>query len=192
MIVSTDDQEIADISKEAGAEVPFLRPRELAEDTSPTISVLQHAVSFLKEKEGYEPDYILLIEATSPCRQPFHIQEAVKIIEETEADSVVGLGEAPKHFSPFWQFNMDKANKIELFSGESITNVIRRRQELPTTYYRNGAFYLFRTDLLFTGKPSLYGNDVRGYVIEPKYSVDIDTLEDWEYAERMFKLIIKY
>lgn len=183
LIVSTDDQEIADISKDLGAEIPFLRPAELAEDTTPTLPVIKHAITFLKEKEGYTPDYILLMEATSPYRQTFHLREAVKLIEETGADSVVALGEVPKHFSPFWQFNTNKENKIELFTGGTIKNVVCRRQELPTTYFRNGAFYLFKTNLLFASEPSFYGEDVRGYVIESKYSVDIDTLEDWEFAE---------
>jgi CMP-N-acetylneuraminic acid synthetase len=190
LIVSTDDQEIAGISQCAGAEIPFMRPGELAEETTPTLSVLQHAVTALREKEGYNPDYILLMEATSPCRQPFHLREAVKILEETGADSVVALGEVPKHFSHFWQFNIGEENKIELFTGGSIKNIIHRRQELPTTYFRNGAFYLFKTNLLFAPEPSLYGEDVRGYVIDSKYSVDIDTLEDWELAERTFKALI--
>ena len=189
LIVSTDDQEIADIGKAAGAEIPFLRPAELAEDTTPTLSVLQHAVTSLKEKEGYSPDYVLLMEATSPCRQPFHLQEAVKILEETNADSIVALGEVPKHFSPLWQFNIKEENKIELFTGGTIKNIVRRRQELPATYFRNGAFYLFKTDLLFAPEPSLYGEDVRGYVIDSKYSVDIDMPEDWENAEKMFKTL---
>jgi CMP-N,N'-diacetyllegionaminic acid synthase len=183
LIVSTDDQEIAEISKKAGAEIPFIRPSELAQDTTPTLPVLQHAVSFLREQEGYMPDYVLLLEPTSPCRQSFHLQEAAIIVEETGADSIVALGEVPKHFSPEWQFNIEEDKKIALFTGGHINNVICRRQNLPTTYFRNGAFYLFKTDLLFEKDPSLYGEDVRGYVIENKYSVDIDTPEDWEKAE---------
>ena len=190
LIVSTDDQEIAEMSKNAGAEIPFMRPKELAEDATPTLLVLQHVVTALKETEGYESEYILLMEATSPCRQSFHIQEAVKILEETGADSVVSLGEVPKHFSPLWQFNIDTEKKIEPFMGGSIVNVICRRQDLPATYFRNGAFYLFKTELLFAPEPSLYGNDVRGYVLDSKYSVDIDTQEDWVHAERVFASLI--
>jgi len=185
LIVSTDDDKIADVSRQFGAEVPFTRPVELAQDNSPTLPVLQHTVSFLKE-QGYCPDYVLLLEPTSPCRQPFHLQEAVEILENTGADSVVALGEVPKHFNPSWQYNIDADKKLSLFTGGSIKNIIRRRQELPYTYFRNGAFYFFKTELLFADEPSLYGDDVRGYVIEDKYSVDIDTPEDWLAAEKKF------
>lgn len=190
LIVSTDDQEIADISKNFGAEIPFIRPKELALDTTPTLPVLQHAVSFLKES-GYSSDYVLLMEPTSPCRQPFHLQEAVRILEKTSADSIVALGEVPKHFSPAWQFNLNQDNKIELCNGKNIKNIIRRRQELPVTYFRNGAFYIFKTKLLFAVEPSLYGEDVRGYVIDSEYSADIDSPEDWEVAEKKFISLYK-
>jgi N-acylneuraminate cytidylyltransferase len=190
LIVSTDDQEIAEISKKAGAEVPFIRPAELAQDTTPTLPVLQHAVSFLKEK-GYSADFVLLLEPTSPCRQPFHLQEAAEILEKTGADSVVALGEVPKHFNPAWQFNLKEGGELELFLGGNIKNMIRRRQDLSTTYFRNGAFYLFKADLLFVAEPSLYGENVRGYVIEQKYSADIDTPEDWEGAEKKFLSLLQ-
>ena len=190
LIISTDDTEIANVGKFYGAEIPFMRPEELAQDSSPTLPVLQHAVSFLKSN-GYQPDYVLLLEPTSPCRQPFHLKEAANILEVTGADSVVALGAVPKHFSPPWQFKIDTDNKIELYNGGSIKNIVRRRQELPATYFRNGAFYLFKSELLFASEPSLYGEDARGYIIEDKYSVDIDTQGDWEDAEKKFSLLNK-
>lgn len=190
LVVSTDDEEIAVVSRNAGAETPFMRPKELSEDTTPTLPVLLHTVETLRIQEGYEPEYILLMEATSPCRQPFHLQEAVALLEQTGADSVVALGEVPRHFSPFWQFTMGEADRIELFTGGSITDIVKRRQDLVTTYFRNGAFYLFKTELLFASEPSLYGADVRGYILEPKYSVDIDTPQDWDHAERAFTLLM--
>src|SRR3989344_1743454 len=185
LVVSTDDHEIASVSENFGAEVPFMRPNELAQDNTPTLPVLQHAVSFL-EKTGYVPDYVLLLEPTSPCRQVFHLKEAVQILENTDADSVVALGEVPRHFSPLWQFSIDQEKRLQLFGGGEIKNIIRRRQELPISYFRNGAFYIFKTSLLFSAEPSMYGADVRGYVIGPEYSVDIDMPEDWEAAEKKF------
>ena len=186
LIVTTDDKEIADISKAAGAEVPFIRPSELALDGTPTLPVLQHAVDFLREKEKYEPDYVLLLEPTSPGRQSFHLIDAVKLIKETGADSVIALGEVPKHFSPHWQFNLSRNNKAQLFNGQTIQNIIERRQDLPETFFRNGVFYLFKTSVLFGDEPDHYGDDVRGYITETKYSFDIDSKEDWEAAERNF------
>lgn len=186
LIVSTDDKEIAEISRKAGAEIPFIRPKELAEDTTPTLPVLVHALNLLKEKENYEPDFVLLLEPTSPGRQPFHLKEALEIIKKSEADSVVALGEVPGHFSPFWQFNLREDNQLELFTGGEFKNIVGRRQDLPKTYFRNGAFYLFKTELLFSDKPSIYGEDVRGYPIADEYSFDIDTPSDWQRAEENF------
>lgn len=184
LIISTDDAEMADVARSFNVEVPFMRPPELALDTTPSLEVLQHAVSWLKEHEGYYPDYVLLLEPTSPGRQAFHIQEAVALAEKTGADSIVALGEVPGHFSPHWQFNLTDTGAIELFTGGTIKNIIPRRQNLPKTYFRNGVFYLFKPDLLFAASPSLYGEDVRGYIVEEKYSIDIDTPDDWEKAER--------
>lgn len=191
VIVTTDDEEIASIAKEYGAEIPFMRPKELAEDTTPTLPVLQHAVRHLKETEGYYPEYVLLLEPTSPGRRSFHLTDAVEILQKTGADSVVALGTVPGHHSPFWQFHVKEDNSIELFTGGRITDIIRRRQDLPKTYFRNGAFYLFRTDLLFAPEPSLYGEDVRGYPMEPRYSIDIDTHEDWVIGEALLTALIK-
>lgn len=183
VIVSTDDEEIARIAKDLGAEVPFIRPDELAEDTTPTLPVLQHAVEYLRTEEEYVPDYILLLEPTSPLRQSFHLKEAVELLKTSNADSVIALGEVPRHFSPSWQFSRDEEGAISLCTGADIKNIISRGQDLPVTYFRNGVFYLFKTELLFSEEPSLYGNDVRGYVIDNAYSVDIDTPEDWVEAE---------
>ncbi len=184
LIISTEDKEIADIARTLGAEVPFIRPAELAEDVTPTLPVLQHAVQWLREHEGYYPDYVLLLEPTSPGRQAFHIQEAVALATQTAADSVIALGEVEGHHNCHWQIKIDEKGKALLADGSPWSSVIRRRQDLPKTYFRNGAFYLFKTDLLFAPEPSLYGNDVRGYILAPEYSIDIDSPEDWINAEK--------
>ena len=190
IVVSTDDEEIARISKEAGAEVPFMRPAELALDTTPSLPVLQHAVGWLKDNEGYEADYVLLLEPTSPARQSFHIKEAIELAETTGADSVMGLGLIPKHFNPDWQIELTEGSEARLYNGQPMTKVIRRRQDLKDTYYRNGSLYLFKPELLFNDDPSLYGNDVRGYVVDAKYDVDIDSPEDWPRAEALFAQLL--
>ena len=190
-ILTTDDEEIASIGKKAGIEVPFMRPAELAQDKTPSLPVLQHAVSWLKEHEKYTPEYVVLLEPTSPGRRDFHIREAVEMLENTGADSVISLGRVPGHHNPYWQFKIHEDKTLELFTGGSIKDVIRRRQDLPLTYFRNGSIYAFKTELLFKPEPSLYGDDVRGYIMDEKYSVDIDSLEDWISAEICFKKIIE-
>ena len=87
LILSTDDPEIAEVAKKYGCEVPFMRPKELAEDKSAHLPVMQHAVQWLKDNENYQPDYVMILQPTSPLRQPFHIKEAVELILKTGADS---------------------------------------------------------------------------------------------------------
>lgn len=189
LIVTTDDEEIASVAKENRADVPFMRPAELAQDTTPTLPVLQHAVRWLKDNENYVPDYVLLLEPTSPARQAFHVREAIEIVETTGADSIIALGEVPGHYNYHWQVEL-QGDVATLVDGTPWPQVIRRRQDLPKTYFRNGALYLFKTNLLFAVEPSLYGTDVRGYVVEEKYSIDIDTLTDWEDAESRFRTLL--
>ena len=190
LVLSTDDAEISEIGRRYGAEVPFVRPSELAIDTTPTLPVVIHAVRNLMEKENYNPDFVVLLEPTSPGRKAEHIKEAVELMLKTKADSVVSLVEVPGHYSPFWQFKIDEEDKMELFVGDPINKIISRRQDLPKTYTRNGAIYIFRPELLFGKEPSLYGKDTRAYIMDPAYSMDIDTPEDWREAEKKMSLII--
>ncbi len=190
VVVTTDYDEIGEIAKKFGAEVPFKRPAELAQDTTPTLPVMIHAVNYLKETENYAPDYVLLLEPTSPGRQMRHIKEAVELILKTGADSVVSVVEVPGRYSPFWQFKVDDNQRMEITTGGSLKNIITRRQNLPKTYTRNGAIYLFKTELLFEHEPSIYGDDTRAYIMDSAYSLDIDTLEDWSEAEDKMKLLI--
>lgn len=191
LIVSTDHEGIAEIARQFGAEVPFTRPKELAEDTTPTLPVLQHAISWLKENEGYEPDIVLLTQATTPGVQAFHFKGGIELFLSSGADSVISLVRVPGGYSPFWQFNLKEGGRAELFTGEPIKKVIRRRQDLPPTYIRNSAFYIFKPSLLFEDDPSFYGDDVRGYIMDDKYNIDIDTPEDWEEAEKKLQKILE-
>ncbi len=191
VIVSTDYSDIAATAKKFGAEVPFMRPAELAQDTTPTLPVMIHAVNYLRETENYNPDYVLLLEPTSPGRQARQIKEVIKLMLKTEADSVVSVTEVPGRFSPFWQFKVGDDKRMEIFTGGNFKNIITRRQNLPKTYTRDGAIYLFKTRLLFEAEPSIYGEDARAYIMDPAYSLDIDTPEDWLEAEKKMKLLIK-
>lgn len=187
LILSTDDEKIAEIAKSYGCDVPFMRPKELAGDQTPHLPVLRHAVQFLKEKENYEPDYVMILQPTSPLRQPFHIKEAVDLISKESADSLVSVSLVPKHFHPDWQFVKDAGNRLKIFTGAEIKNITRRRQDLSDTYFKNGAIFLFKTELLSASTPSIYGDDVLAYVMDEKYNANIDTMEDWGKAEAALK-----
>ena len=191
IVVSTDDEEIAEVARRYGAEVPFMRPAELAEDSTPTLPVLQHAVKWLKDNEGYEPDYVLLLEPTSAGKRPFHVKGVLETLLKGGADAAISVAEVPGVFSPHWQIKVADDGRAVLFTGEPFKKVIRRRQDLPKTYYRNSSVYAFKPKLLFSDEPSLYGEDVRACVTDSKFAFDLDTLEDWEIAERMFKKILE-
>lgn len=189
IILSTDDKEIADVARRYGCEVPFLRPAELAQDTTPHLPVMQHAVTWLKEHEDYEPDYVAILQPTAPLRQAFHLREAAELLKKTGADSVVSMVEIPGHFNPHWAVSVDEQGLGRLLvSGEPIRKRIPRRQSLPKAYAHSGALYLFRTSLLFDPvEPDFYGDKVAAYIMEDKYNVNIDGPEDWELAEIAIK-----
>ena len=185
VIVSTDDEKIAEVARLYDCEVPFLRPAELAKDSTPHIPVLRHAVSFLKEQENYIPDYVMILQPTAPLRTAAHIREVAALLETSGADSVVSVFEVPGHFHPRWQHTVDDANRLAIFTGEPFSDIVRRRQDLSKTYARNGAIYLFKTKLLDDIQSNFYGDHVAAYIMKPEESVNIDTMEDWKEAERV-------
>lgn len=189
LILSTDDPKIAEVARQYGCEVPFLRPAELAQDKTPHLPVMQHAIQWLKDNQQYQPDYITILQPTSPLRQPFHIQEAVALALQTDADSVVGVTEVPGHHNPMWTLKMDDRGAVKLFvTGEPMRKRITRRQDLPKVFTTNGAIYLFKTDLLFDAtEPNMYGDKVFAYPMADQYNASIDTLEDWDLTERLMK-----
>lgn len=162
VIVSTDDNEIAEAAKAAGAEV-IMRPAELAQDETPTLPVIQHAVGEV-EKSGYKAEAIVTLQATSPVRKKGHIDEALRMLEETGAESVVSV------------------RKVR---GEALRKVQKGEiKEIDGEYFMlNGSLFVTRRDVLMDG--SLYGSDCRALVMEERYSVDIDTEADFAFAEAL-------
>jgi CMP-N,N'-diacetyllegionaminic acid synthase len=185
LILSTDDPATAALARALGCEVPFERPSELARDETPHLPVLQHAVGWLEEHQAYRPDFVMILQPTSPMRQPQHIREAVDTIVTTGADSVVSVSEVPAHYHPMRMLRVDATGAAVLFvTGEPVRRRINRRQDLPAAWAMNGAVYVFRRSVLFDAEPSLYGDRAAAYVMPPLYSVSIDDLEDWAAAER--------
>ena len=176
VIVSTDDSEIAAVSREWGAEVPFLRPAELALDETPTLPVIQHSVQILME-EDYIPSYVVILQPTSPLRSATQIDEGVQILSETGADSVVSV--CISEHSPYWMRTIEEG-RVYPFLAEGLTYL--RRQDLPIVYRLNGALWVTRREVLMEGD-SVYGEDVRPLVMPVDDSVDIDTPTDVALAE---------
>ncbi|MEH7367684.1 acylneuraminate cytidylyltransferase family protein, partial [Priestia megaterium] len=142
LIVSTDDSEIKDIAVKYGAEVPFLRPKELSEDTTPTLPVLQHVVNYL-EKEGDTVDVVITLQPTSPFRTSNHIDEALEKLLQSPSESVVSLSEVDYH--PYW---MKKVSNGTIHSYIESEKEYLRRQDLPKVYKMNGAIFITPRNVL--------------------------------------------
>lgn len=180
IVLSTDAEEIADLGREIGIEVPFLRPAELAQDDTPMLPVLQHAVAAL-EAEGWPPEIIVLLQPTAPLRKGEHIQAAVEKLRESGADSVVSVVEIPHFFAPQKALRLeDGALQFWLEDGKSIT----RRQQLEASYAREGTVYAFwRRTLMEQG--SIYGERCLPLVLSAEESLTIDSEADWQRAEAL-------
>ncbi len=179
VILSTDSQSIADEGKRAGAEVPFMRPEELARDDSPSSAVVIHALEWLAENEGYRPDILVLLQPTAPLRTGRHIDEALGLLVSKGARSVVSVTPVPGHHHPAWQFLIRDGALCPFLEGSKVPP---RRQELPATYTRNGALYAAWTEAWIEGALTA-GPGAVPYVMEPEDSVNVDGPEDLALAE---------
>jgi len=183
VIVSTDDEEIAKIALDAGAEVPFLRPKELAEDATPDIPVLAHTLDWLSENQKYSPDIILWLRPTAPLRNRSDIESAIELLVESGADSVRSVCHSEHH--PFWMKKME-GTKLLPFLPDIEEKKYFRRQLLPPVFRLNGAVEVIRFTS-FTRTGTMYGDDIRGYVMPIERSVDIDSEVDIIIADKILK-----
>lgn len=186
VIVSTDDEEIAQTAREWGAQVPFMRPTELAQDGSPHIPVVTHAVEWLESHEHVKYDYVLLLQPTSPLRSPQDIDKSIRLALENDADSVVSVCEAPYH--PYLAKNIvDGRLKNFLPPPEGFpAKAYLARQKLPKSFVNNGAIYLVRRDVLME-RQTLYTERSYAYVMPAERSLDIDTPWDLHLAGLILK-----
>ena len=187
LILTTDDERAAEVARELGCEVPFMRPAALCADDTQHLPVMQHAVAWLRDHQRYEPDWTMILMPTSPLRQPRHIVESVALAMTSRADAVVSVDEVPAHYNPTRMVRVDADGWARLLvGGRPVRERPVRRQGLPPAWVFNGAIYLFRTPLLFDPvEPSFYGDRVAAYVMESPYGQNIDDAEDWDRAERM-------
>lgn len=180
IIVSTDSKEIANLSEAYGAEVPFLRPEELATDGAKSIEVVKHIVGV------YEKDYdiIIFLQPTSPLRAAENIKEAFDLLSIKKAKAVVSVCEA--EHSPKWMNTLPEDGRMDNFINKNHQN----RQEIETYYRLNGAIYI--TDIKYFKKNnSFYGKKTFAYIMSQLDSVDIDNLVDFKFAEFLMKEKLK-
>jgi CMP-N,N'-diacetyllegionaminic acid synthase len=172
VIVSSEDEEICQVAKQSGAEIPFVRPAELASDTASGVDVLCHAV----ENAGADCDYVVLLQPTSPLRESTDIDAAIEYCVEQAVTSVVSLAEATK--SPYWMYHMKEGGELTPF----VDNAASNRQELPQSYALNGAVYVLEVARLLASRKIL-DEQTLGYVMPAERSYDIDTETDFLICE---------
>jgi CMP-N-acetylneuraminic acid synthetase len=191
VVVSTDDEEIADVARREGAEVPFVRPTALAEDTTPTAEVARHAVDRLECQERYLPSVVLVLEPTSPARRPSHVREAARRLTEEGILSLVTVSRIPHHYVSEKQLVLRPDGRLTGADGTPIAMMRHRRQELPERYSLNGLVFGCRTELLLRNPPTLWDDDVHGYVIDRKFSIDLDDPGEWQPAELHMRELLR-
>ncbi len=183
--VSTNDEEIAAIAREHGAHVPFLRPQELAEDTTRIEPVLVHALEEFK-KNGVSFDAIALIMATNPLRTSAHLDEAVELFNKTGASSVVAVHQTHGNRNPHWILKKDESG-ARFFNDTPLKEIITRSQDLPPCYSRNDIVYIINPINLYENPSNLYGDNVELYLMDDVHDADINSEEDWHIAHDKFK-----
>ena len=177
VVVSTDDKEIAEISKKYGAEVPFIRPIELASDETRGINVVLHAIDWM-EKNDRQYDLLMLLQPTSPLRRSEDINKAVELLFSKEAKAIVSVCEVDHH--PFWANTLAEDGCMKDFIRKEIMN--KNRQELPVFYRLNGAIYLTYCNYIKKRK-SFFGKETFAYIMAREISIDIDSGLDLKLAE---------
>jgi CMP-N-acetylneuraminic acid synthetase len=183
IVLSTDDEEIAEIGRTCKLDVPFMRPPELAADATPSLLVVKHALEWLGSR-GEVFDAVCLLQPTHPFRQAGDIDACIALLAESGADSVVTVLPVPPEHNPHWVFFRSPDGTLRLSTGESTP--IPRRQDLPPAFHREGSVYVTRRDVVVKGG-SLLGDRVVGYPMDPGKSVNIDTQDDWARAERLLR-----
>lgn len=181
VVVSTEDEEIATIARRYGAEVPFMRPDELAQDKTPGMDPILYTVERLSREFFYYPDYILLLQPTSPLRTAVHIDEAIDLLFENKRtfDSLISVTEL--EHPVLWNKVIGPSGQMKDYVKHD-KRFAQLRQEIDKVYRLNGAIYIAKTDVLLETK-DFETDRTMGYVMDRLSSVDIDTKIDFKWAE---------
>jgi CMP-N-acetylneuraminic acid synthetase len=186
VIVSTDDNEIAAVARQFGAETPFIRPAEFSQDHTPDLPVYQHALTWLADHEDYHPEIVVQLRPTSPFRKVAHINGAVqRLLERPDADSIRSVCVPFQNPFKMWKIASDgfmqPLVKTEFFEPYNMP-----RQVLPTVYWQTGYVDAAWAEMILT-KNSMTGENILPLVIGADEWIDIDSPDDWQRAERLLE-----
>lgn len=182
IVVLTDDQEVAKRAIDHNSEIEIIEePEELTKDHVPAIKFIKYTIDYLKKEKNYNPDIIIVLQATTPLRKGEHIDEGIKLLISTKADSVVGVREVSE--PPEWMYSIKDQNKLKKITKEIAQNF----QQSKKLYILNGAFYGFTPTSFKKFDTYLFGGDIRGYIMDLESSIDIDKRLDFQIAETVIK-----
>jgi CMP-N-acetylneuraminic acid synthetase len=185
VFVSTDDKKIADIASSYGAEVPWLRPEHLASDDASIIDALVYDIEKYKEENNFSPDYIVLLQPTSPLRKSYDIDNAFKLLREKNTSSVVSISEVREH--PYIMKTLTEDGTVKDFMDNLLPPEKMNRQNFPDVYVLNGAIYIIST-AIFQKVRTFVTDDTVAYKMPYERSVDIDNKFDLQLAEFFMRL----
>ena len=182
VIVSTDNKKIADVPLKYGAEVPFLRPSELAQDDTLGMAVVLHAIKWLFDEESYSPDFTMLLQPTSPLRNSTDIENAISILNNKNTSSVVSVSQVKQH--PHLMVNIKNNGTMKCLAELSMGS--GNRHEYPAVYALNGAIYITNTEDVLKNE-TWYDKDSKAYIMPEERSIDIDSPKDLVVADYYMK-----
>jgi len=182
IFVSTDSEKIQKVAIDFGANCPTLRPKELSADNSLSIDVYKHVIKKLNETRDKKIDNFIVLQPTSPLRTDKNIDEAIELFIDKKADSVISF--TPEKHPIYWHKFINDENKfVDIFD-----DIPKNRQNYRKSYYPNGSIYVFKTEIINKGIYTT--NNSFPYIMKNEKSVDIDTLQDFEYAEFLLQKMI--
>jgi len=182
VVVSTDDEEIAEISRTYGADVPFQRPASLAQDETVDLPVFKHALEWLAENESYHPEIVVQLRPTSPLRPPDCVDSAIGILlDNPGGDSVRGVVPSGQNPYKMWRISSE-GNLRPLIDNDFVEPYNMPRQQLPQTYWQTGHIDVIRASTILE-KGSMSGDNILPLIMDPRYAIDIDTAKDNQHAE---------
>lgn len=183
VVVTTDSEEIADVAKRYGADIPFMRPEELASDTASAIDVYLHATEFVMNEQGEKIDKFMVLLPTAPMRTNEHIDSAVEFFDKNKATTLISVKEAETPIT--WYMNKNEKDRISN-AGFGVGNAVTNRQVNAKYYVPNGAIYILDYNLLLNSR-TYYCDNTVGFVMTAEDSIDIDTLTEFKFAEMLVK-----
>ena len=185
LVFSSEDAHLQQLARNYGAEVPFSRPAHLAQDHSGSLEVVQHALQTL-EKQGQHYDAVCLLQVTNPFRTTALIDTAIAKFKQSHTDALVSVVKVPHEYNPHWVFKAGPNDRLQLATADK--EIIKRRQDLPDAFIRDGAIYITKTEVVLK-QNSLYGQSLAYVLSDPDRHVNIDTIEDWHKAEALAQKI---